>query len=101
MFNSLKYAKILEASGVPRNHAESHIQILSEVIGGEMVIKAEFESLKSEMKSEFRSMDQKFLTTDQKIAYEIQALESRLVLKLGGLMAGLLATGLTISKLFG
>ena len=81
MFNSLKYAKILEDAGIPRSHAETHIQILSDLIGEEMATKDDLRHLES------------------KLLYELQSLEHRMTLKLGGLMAAFLATGLTAAKL--
>ncbi len=81
LFNSLKYAKILEDAGLPRNQAETHIQILSDVIGEDMATKDDIKRL------------------EDKISYELQSLEHRMTLKLGGLMAAFLATGLTAAKL--
>lgn len=77
MFNSLKYAKILEDAGLPRNQAETHVEILGDVMQGEVATKEDIRRLESEMKS----------------------LEQRIVFKLGGLMAAFLATGLTAAKL--
>jgi len=77
LFNSLKYAKILEEAGLPRNQAETHIQILGDVMSGEIATKEDI----------------------RKIEYDLQSLEQRIVLKLGGLMAAFLATGLTVAKL--
>lgn len=115
MFNSLKYAKILEKAGLPRDQAETHIQILSDVIGEEMATKDDIKSLKfdiskiksniSRVESSVSKIESSMATKDDisrlesKTAYELQALEHRMTLKLGGLMAAFLATGLTAAKL--
>ncbi len=88
MFNSLKYAKILEDVGIPRSHAETHIQILSDVIGDEMASKEDIQRLSHDIKN-----------IESKMLFEMQNLEHRMTLKLGGLMAAFLATGLTAAKL--
>lgn len=93
MFNSLKYAKILEDAGLPRNQAETHIQILSDVIGEEMATKDDIRRLESQISS---------LATKEDVRefnYKLQSLEHRMTLKLGGLMAAFLATGLTAAKI--
>ncbi len=92
MFNSLKYAKILEDAGLPRNQAETHIQILSDVIGEDMATKDDIRRLEDKMISELQRID-------SKMTFGFQSLEHRMTLKLGGLMAAFLATGLTAAKL--
>lgn len=92
MFNSLKYAKILEDAGLPRNQAETHIQILSDVIGEDMATKDDIKGLESKIDSDIRRLE-------SKMVYEFQSLEYRITLKLGGLMAAFLATGLTAAKI--
>jgi hypothetical protein len=59
MFNTLSYARKLEAAGVERQQAEAHIQIIAEVVEGS-------------------------LTTKQ----DLKELEYRLVIKLGAWVAG-------------
>ena len=36
MFNTLQYAKKLEAVGVSREQAEAHIQIIADIIEGDL-----------------------------------------------------------------
>lgn len=159
MQNSLKYAKFLEEAGLPRNVAEAHIEILTEIVGDEMAtkadifeirtnfvkahsdktemktdvsqlksdmvevktdvsqlksdmveVKADVSQLKSDMtevkaeifelKSDVADTKQSLKDLEQRFSYEMQAMEYRLVLKLGGVMAAFLATALTAAKLF-
>ena len=45
MFNTLKYARKLEAIGLPRDQAEAHIQIIAEIIEGDLVTKQDLKDL--------------------------------------------------------
>jgi hypothetical protein len=67
MFNTLRYAKRLEEAGIPRQQAEAHVQIIAEIVEGDLATKQDVKELKDEM----------------------QKLEYRLVIKLGALVAGL------------
>ena len=45
MIKALKYSKQLEAVGLSREQAEVHLEILTEVIEGEMATKADLKKL--------------------------------------------------------
>ncbi len=127
MQNSLKYAKVLEDAGLPRNVAETHIQILIDVMGDEMATKNDInavqdnisvlrtstqssienlrtdtqnsiESLRVDTQNNFNKVKNKITTFEQKIHYEMQSLEQRIVLKLGGLVTATMAAGITVMK---
>lgn len=49
MFNTLKYAKILEESGLPRNQAEAHMQIITAVVEEDMATKSDIKELRLEL----------------------------------------------------
>ena len=76
MFNTLKYAKKLEEVGVSREQAEAHIQIIAEIVEGDLATKQDVKELKDEM----------------------QKLEYRLVIKLGALVTAVVAAAVTILK---
>ncbi len=114
MFNSLKYVKILESSGLPRNQAETHIQILGDLIGEEMAtkedLKTEISGLRLEMRSEFKAvraeMTSEFMAVRAEMASEFKTvrsemtnLEHRLVIKLGGLMAAFMTVAVTATQI--
>lgn len=82
MCNSLKYAKILEDAGLPRNQAEIHIQIISEVLEEELASKEDIRVLQADLKSLEAKFDNKLLHIEDKF----EKLEYRLVFKLGSLM---------------
>ena len=67
MFNTLSYTKKLEQAGVSREQAEAHIQIIAEIVEGDLSTKQDIKELKD----------------------EIQKLEYRLIIKLGAIAVGL------------
>jgi hypothetical protein len=70
MFNTLRYAKKLEAAGVLREHAEAHVQIIAEIIEVDLATKQ-----------------------------DLRELEFRLFVKLGTLMSTLIALSTGIMAL--
>jgi len=70
MFNTLNYARKLETAGVPREQAEAHIQIIADIIEGDLATKR-----------------------------DLKDLETRLILKLSAIMATMigLATGISVA----
>ncbi len=77
MFNTLLYAKKLEEVGVPRNQAEAQVQIIAEIIEGDLATKHDIKDLKDEM----------------------QKLEYRLIIKLGALVTAIIASAVVILKI--
>jgi hypothetical protein len=49
MFDTLKYSRILEATGVSREQAEAHIRIIAEIVEGDLATKADIRELKQEL----------------------------------------------------
>lgn len=72
MSNPMKYIKSLEAAGFKRDQAEAQVQIIFDVLEGDLVTKSEFESFRSEMRLFKEQVDRRFVE-----------LELRLVIKLG------------------
>lgn len=113
MFNSLKCVKKLEEAGVPREQAEIHIQIMSELIESNLVtgeqfkegiflLNGEFNRDMSTLRSELKE-DMSTLRTELKddmtefrgeihgelemVRHGMREMESRLVIKLGTTVA--------------
>jgi hypothetical protein len=72
MFNTLMYAKKLEDAGVSREQAEAHIQIMAEIVEGDMATKEDLNQVKNELKGDIRELK-----------IEMNHLENRLIIKLG------------------
>jgi hypothetical protein len=77
MFNTLMYAKKLEEAGVSRLQAEAHVQIIAEIVEGDLATKSDIRELK----------------------YEMQQLEYRLIIKLGAVVTAIITAAVTILKL--
>lgn len=77
MFDTLKYSRALEATGVPREQAEVHVRIISEIVEGDLATKQDIKNLE----------------------HKLVELEYRLIVKLGALMATLIATAVAIQSL--
>jgi hypothetical protein len=45
MFNTLRYSKTLEAVGISREQAEAHINIIAEIVEGELTTKQDLKEL--------------------------------------------------------
>lgn len=45
MFNTMVYAKKLEAVGLPREQAEAHVQIIADIIEGDVATKQDLKEL--------------------------------------------------------
>lgn len=49
MFNTFKYSKALEATGVSREQAEAHMQIMAEVLEDDVATKQDIKDIKNEL----------------------------------------------------
>lgn len=115
MINTLKYVRILEKAGVPRDQAEIHVQLMSEALGKEMVthfgtktdllrlegrIESEVNRLESKIESEVSRLESKIefeiKRLESKIESEVNKLESRLIIKMGAMMTIIMSLGFTI-----
>jgi hypothetical protein len=77
MFNSLKYAKILEEAGFTQREAETTVNVLIEVMENKLATQEDLKELKHEMKN----------------------MELRLTIKLGGMLAASIAIMTAMVKL--
>jgi len=106
MINTLQYAKKLEGVGYSREQAEAHVEIMVEVVEDQLVTKEDFKNLRDVTKQDFRDlkveMDSRFDRVDQEfraVRYEMQQLEQRLTIKLGGMLAAGIAILATLIHL--
>jgi hypothetical protein len=83
--NALKYVKILEGTGITREQAETHIQIISEILEGDLVTK-----------QDIKNLDIKFETIEHKILQS----EYRMTIKLGSIVTLAIAAATAVIKLF-
>lgn len=92
LFDTLGYAKKLEAVGVPRPQAEAQVEIMSTFVTDNFATKQDLEVFRHEMRSQFREMRgeiaAKFEATEAKISRD-------LTYRMGGMF--IVATGIQIS----
>lgn len=120
MFDTLKYAKILIRSGFSKEQAETSVEVMKEVMDDKLATKAdhrvlrkdfdifrtemraEFEAFRLEMRTEFEAfraeMQNEMSQFRQEIRSELILMETRLTLKLGGMMIFGFATFAAIFK---
>ncbi len=121
MFNSLKYVKVLEDIGVPRNQAEAHIQIMTDIIETNLATKQDlkdlelathqdFKDLRIEMQQEFKSVRTEMQQGFMGVRTEFQSLktdlenkiaqsEYRMTIKLGTIVSIAVGVAVTLIKL--
>ena len=80
MFNTLKYAKILEDVGFSREQAETSIKILVEIMEDKLATKQDFQELKKDL------------------TYSITQLESKLTIRMCTMLAASIAILAAIHK---
>src|SRR5262245_22892629 len=99
MFNSLKYAKILENAGVNREQAEAHVQIMTEFMESSFATKQDLKDQGTELRAEMKELGSELRAEMAKLQSEMKLLESRMVAKLGGIVVIGMGALLTLAKL--
>jgi hypothetical protein len=57
MFKILMYAKKLECAGVSREQAEAHVQLIAEIIEGDMATKEDLKRVEAKLMSEMTHLE--------------------------------------------
>lgn len=112
MFNTLRYAKLLEEVGFSREQAETSIKILVDIMEDklatkedlkELATKHEFTEFKTVMKQDFTEfkadIHKDFTEFKSAIGLQIANLESRLTIRMGTMLAASIAVLTAIQKL--
>lgn len=81
MFDTLKYSKILEAVGIPREHAEAHVKAYAQIVEDELVTKSDLNAAVSDLK------------------HGMIELEYRLTMKVGTIVAVGMTIGIAVLTL--
>jgi hypothetical protein len=80
VFDTLRYANKLKAAGVPEKQAEIQAETLAEIIDENLATKHDIELIRRDIKE-----------LELKLEAKINSLETKLLIKLGGLMLGVIA----------
>ena len=82
MNNAIKYVKILESTGVSREQAEAHVQVLTEFLEGDLATKEDVLNSERTMKNAFECLETSTKTSiaqlDSKINSSISQLNSKI-----------------------
>ncbi len=96
MIDSLAYLKKLEAAGVPRLQAEAQVGIMVEAFNSNLATKEDVARAELAMRTDFAKLQSKF----SDIAFKVDSLESRLTIKMIGVMTALFTVYFTAFAFF-
>ena len=118
MFNTLKYVRILEEVGFSRDQAETSVRVLSEIlmenIEDKFATKRDYKesenALRRDLKESENALRRDFKESENALRrdfkelqlatkHDLQNLESRLTIRLGGMLAAAVAILAAIQKL--
>jgi hypothetical protein len=117
MINTLKYAKQLEEAGLTRKQAEVHMQIMADLVETnlaprndirdliarvdrlEMNLHHEIRSLRSEFRDDMKDLESHINVQLLKLEHQIQEMENRILIKVGGMLAIGLTIAVSLTKL--
>ena len=88
MFNTLRYAKMLEEVGFSREQAETSVKILVEIMEDKLASKQDLQDLRVEVQQ---------VKTD--LQHSMAQLESKLTIRMGTMLAASIAILTAIQKL--
>jgi len=95
-FDTPKFTKRLEAAGVSAKQAEATAEAFAEATSQELATKADLALLEARLSAKIEAVDAKFGAMDAKLG----AIETRLVLKLGSLVAAILVAIESFNRFF-
>jgi hypothetical protein len=85
MSNPMKYIRDLEAAGFQRTQAEAQVQMVLDVLEGDLVTKSDFNTYKEHIDGRFAEVDHRFDRLESKMDYRFRELELRMTIKLGAI----------------
>ena len=89
----MKYVKILESTGITREQAEAHVQLITEVMEDDLATKQDLKNLETKLEN-------KLDATTERLEHKILQLEYRMTIKLGSIVVVALAAFTAVTKLF-
>ncbi len=86
VFNTLQYARKLEEAGIPRNQAEAHIQIITEIVEGDLATKQDLKNVEMALGQEMTALRRDLKEVESNLRQDVTKLEYKLVIKLGAIV---------------
>ncbi len=99
MNNALKYVKILEGTGITREQAEAHVQIISEILEGDLVTKQDLLNSETSLKTDFVRLEANLYNSGQQLEHKMLQMEYRMTIKLGSIVTVGIAAMTAVFKL--
>jgi len=96
IFDTLKAAQELRKTGFEDRQAEAVVETISKAVSETVATKADLQLLRSDVELLQQSVDSRF----EKMEIKVDALENRIVLKLGGLMVTMIFVLLAIGPFY-
>ena len=100
MNNTIKQVKILEGTGITREQAEAHVQMISDVLEGDLVTKQDLANSEASIMGAIARLDTKIDTSVERIENKLLQSEYRTTIKLGSIVTIVIAAATAIGKLF-
>lgn len=99
MFNTLKYAKMLEEVGFSRDQAETSIKILVDIMEDRLASKEDLKELKDDVHHRFSMLESKIDSKFSEQELKFTMLESKLTIRMGAMFATAIAVLTALQKL--
>jgi hypothetical protein len=99
MNNALKYVKILEGTGVTREQAEAHVQIISDILEGDLVTKQDLLNSENALKTDLVRLESNLNNSVQQLEHKMLQMEYRMTIKLGSIVTVGIAAMTAVFKL--
>ena len=100
MNNALKYVKILEGTGINREQAEAHVQIISDFLEGDLVTKQDLLNSENSMKLSISQLNYKIDSIAKRLENKMLQMEYRMTIKLGSIVTVAIAAMTAVIKFF-
>jgi hypothetical protein len=98
MNNALKYVKILEGTGINREQAEAHVQIISDFLEGDLVTKQDLLNSENSMKLSISQLNNKIDSIAERLENKMLQMEYRMTIKLGSIVTVAIAAMTAVIK---
>ncbi len=102
MVNAFKYTKQLEEAGFSREQAEAQLQIISEIVEGDLATKQDLKTLETSLRQDLKILETSLLNTIEikttHLDNKIQQVEYRITIKLGTLLIVGFTTMITLMR---
>lgn len=99
MFNTLRYARMLEEVGFSREQAETSVKILVEIMEDKLASKQDLQDLRTELQQVRSDLQHSLTENASDTRHSIAQLESKLTIRMGTMLAGSIAILTAIQKL--